>query len=194
MVDYLVAGLVAYLLGSIPSGVIVSRGFGRRDVRTVSSGHTGALNTFRAAGFAAAVFTFLADAATVVLALAFARYVTGSAWGEALAGVLAVVGHCLPIYIRFQGGMGLTPAGTALFLLDGPVLFGLIILWFPAKFFLRSSPRASMVVAALMPLFLVLTQAPASIVAFGIAAGAVLFLRHLIVHQHESTVSSQDLP
>jgi glycerol-3-phosphate acyltransferase PlsY len=177
--DYLVTGLVAYLLGSIPSGVIVSRAWGRRDVRTIASGHTGALNTFRAAGFFPAAFTFLADAGKVVLALAFARVVTGSAWGEALAGVLVVFGHCLPIYTRFHGGMGLTPAGTALFLLDGPILFGLIVLWFPLKYFLGRSQRASMVVAALLPVLLLLTQSPASMVAFGFATGVVLFLRHL---------------
>lgn len=104
--------------------MIVSRAFGRRDVRTVASGHTGALNTFRAAGFFPAAFTFLADAGKVVLALAFARAVTGSAWGEALAGALALVGHCLPIYTRFHGGMGLTPAATVAFgFAAGAILF-----------------------------------------------------------------------
>jgi acyl phosphate:glycerol-3-phosphate acyltransferase len=171
--------LVAYLLGSIPSGVIVSRVFGKRDVREVASGHTGALNTFRAVGFFPAVFTFLADAGKVVLALEFARAATGSEWGLALAGVVATIGHCLPIYTRFRGGMGLTPAGTALFLLDGPILFVLIVVWFPFKYILKRSPRATMAIALLLPVLLWLTQAPASILAFGIGAGAVLFFRHL---------------
>lgn len=177
--NYLIAALAAYLLGSIPSGVIVSRAFGKRDVREVASGHTGALNTFRVAGFFPAAFTFLADAGKVVLALEFARAATGSEWGMALAGVVATVGHCWPVYTRFRGGMGLTAAGTALFLLDGPVLFALILLWFPLKYFLKRSPRATMVIALLLPVLLGLTQAPASILAFGIGAGAVLFLRHL---------------
>lgn len=177
--DFFFTALVAYLLGSIPSGVIVSRTFGSRDVRSVESGHTGALNTFRAAGFFPAAFTFLADAGKVVLALEFARAATGSDWGLALAGVAATIGHCLPVYTRFHGGMGLTTAGTALFLLDGPILFALILLWFLSKSIFKRSPRATMAIALLLPIVLWLTQAPASILAFGIGAGAVLFVRHL---------------
>ncbi|MDE3090608.1 MAG: glycerol-3-phosphate acyltransferase [Chloroflexota bacterium] len=170
--------LVSYLLGSIPSGVIVSR-FLQRDVREVGSGHTGALNTFRAAGFLPAAFTFLADAGKVVLALEFARAATGSEWGVALAAVAAVIGHCLPIYTRFRGGMGLTVAGTALFLLDGPILIALVLVWFPLRYILKRSPRATMVVALLLPVLLALARAPASILAFGLGAGAVVFVRHL---------------
>jgi glycerol-3-phosphate acyltransferase PlsY len=177
--EFAATALVAYLLGSIPSGVIVSRVFGKRDVRDVASGHTGALNTFRAAGFFPALFTFLADAGKVVLALEFARAATGSEWGLAVAGVAATIGHCLPIYTRFRGGMGLTPAGTALFLLDGPILFVLIALWFPLKYILKRSPRATMAIAVLLPGLLALTRVDAAILAFGIGAGAVLFLRHL---------------
>ncbi len=179
ILQILLSVLVAYLLGSIPSGVIVSRVIGKRDVRAVASGHTGALNTFRAAGFLPAAFTFLADAGKTVLALEFARAATGgSEWGLALAGVAATIGHCLPIYTHFHGGMGLTTAGTALFLLDGPILFALIVLWFPLKYILKRSPRATMVIAVLLPVGLALTRADAAIFAFGIGAGAVLFLRH----------------
>ena len=177
--NFIITALVAYLLGSIPSGVIVSRTFGKRDVRLVASGHTGALNTFRATGFFPAVFTFLADAGKTVLALEFGRATTSSEWGLALAGFIAIVGHCWPIYTHWHGGMGLTTAGVALFLLDGPVLCALILLWFPVKYLLKHSPRATMVIALLLPVLLALSGADAAIFAFGLAAGAVLFTRHL---------------
>jgi glycerol-3-phosphate acyltransferase PlsY len=176
--SYLVTALVAYLLGSIPSGVIVSRAFGKQDVREVASGHTGALNTFRATGFLPAAFTFLADAGKTVLALEFARAATGSEWGLAFAGVVATIGHCWPIYTRFHGGMGLATAGTALFLLDGPVLFVLIFLWFPLKYILKRSARATMAIALILPVLFVLSRSDAAILTFGIGAGAVLFARH----------------
>ena len=177
--NFIITALVAYLLGSIPSGVIVSRAFGRRDVRQIASGHTGALNTFRATGFLPAVFTFLSDAGKTVLALEFGRAVTSSESGMALAGVVAILGHCWPIYTHWHGGMGLTPAGVALFLLDGPVLFGLILVWFPLKYILKHSPRATMVIALLLPVLLALSGADHAILAFGLGAGAVLFVRHL---------------
>ncbi len=177
--NYLVAVLAAYLLGSIPSGVIVSRVFGKRDVRSIGSGHTGALNTFRAAGIFPAVFAFLADTGKAIVALEFARVATTSDWGIALAGIAVVIGHCLPIYTCFHGGMGLATGGAALFALDAPILILLVLAWFPLKFVLKKSPRASMAVALLLPLFLILTHADAPLIAFGIGVGAVLFLRHL---------------
>jgi glycerol-3-phosphate acyltransferase PlsY len=179
ILNFLAAAVVAYLLGSIPSGVIVSRTFGKRDVRQVASGHTGALNTFRATGLFPAVFTFLADAGKTVLALEFGRAATSSEWGLALAGVIALIGHCWPIYTRFHGGMGLTPAGVALFLLDGPVLLELVLLWFPLKYILKRTPRATMVIALLLPVLLALSGTDWAILAFGLAAGGILFVRHL---------------
>ena len=177
--NFIITALVAYLLGSIPSGVIVSRTLGKRDVRQVASGHTGALNTFRATGFLPAVFTFLADAGKTVLALEFGRAATSSEWGLALAGVFAIVGHCWPIYTHFHGGMGLTPAGVALFLLDGPVLFALIFVWFPLKYVFKYSPRATIATASLLPVLLVLSGADTAVFAFGLSAGAVVLVRHL---------------
>jgi glycerol-3-phosphate acyltransferase PlsY len=176
---FLFALLVAYLLGSIPSGVIISRVFAKRDVRDIGSGHTGALNTFRAAGFLPAAFAFLADTGKAIVTLEIARVVTASDWGVALAGIAVVIGHCLPIYTRFHGGMGLATGGAALFWLDAPVLFALILAWFPLRLILKHSPRASMAVALLLPALLGVTNAPAPTLGFGIGAGAVLFLRHL---------------
>jgi acyl phosphate:glycerol-3-phosphate acyltransferase len=177
--NFIITILVAYLLGSIPSGVIVSRAFGKRDVRQVASGHTGALNTFRATGLLPAGFTFLADAGKTVLALEFGRAVTSNEWGLAIAGVFAILGHCWPIYIHFHGGMGLTPTGVALFLLDGPILFALILVWFPLKYILKYSPRATMATAALLPVLLVLSGADTAVCAFGLSGGALIFIRHL---------------
>jgi glycerol-3-phosphate acyltransferase PlsY len=171
--------LFAYLLGAIPSGVIVSRAFGARDVRAIGSGHTGALNTFRATGFFPAAFTFLADAGKAVIAIEIGRGLTQSEWGVALAGVMAVVGHCLPIYTRGRGGMGLTVGGAVLFFLVPLALIILLVFWFPIKFFLKQSARASAVSALLLPVILWLMQARAPLIAFGIGAGAVIFLRHL---------------
>jgi glycerol-3-phosphate acyltransferase PlsY len=176
---YLAVTLVAYLLGSIPSGVIVSRQFAGRDVRGISSGHTGALNTYRAAGLAPAVFTFLADAGKVVLALEFARRVATGEWGLVLASVAALVGHCWPVYTGLRGGMGLTPAGTALFLLDGPILFALLVLWFPLRYAFKRSARATIGIAILLPILLVLSRVDLAIVVFGLVAGAILTCRHL---------------
>jgi glycerol-3-phosphate acyltransferase PlsY len=179
ILNFLFTTLVAYLLGSIPSGVIVSRFFARRDVRTVGSGHTGALNTYRAAGFTPALFAFVADGAKAIVAIYFARYVTQSDWGFALAGIAVVIGHCYPIYTRFHGGMGLATSGVVLFSLDALMLVLIVLIWFALKYVVKKSARASAIVALLLPILLFLTGSSAPYIAFGIGAGAIIFVRHL---------------
>jgi glycerol-3-phosphate acyltransferase PlsY len=179
ILNFLFTTLAAYFLGSIPSGVIVSRFFARRDVRTVGSGHTGALNTYRAAGFTPALFAFVADGAKTIVALQLARYVTADDWGIALAGIAVVIGHCYPIYTHFHGGMGLATSGVVLFSFDALMLVLIVLIWFVIKYVVKKSARASSTVALLLPILLFFTGSSAPVIAFGVGAGAVIFVRHL---------------
>lgn len=184
LVNFIASMFLAYLLGSIPSGLILARTFAKRDVRNIGSGHTGALNTMRAAGIFAGAFTLLADAAKAVVAIQFARAATGSEWGAALAGVITVIGHCWPVYMRFRGGMGLAPSIGSLFVLDLPALIALVVFWFPLKYTLHSSPRASVGVALLLPLVIFLTRAEGPLIAFGCGVAMVISLRHFPEWNH----------
>jgi len=177
--NLLLAIVAAYLLGSIPSGVIMAHLFARRDVRETGSGHTGALNTFRTAGIFAAMLVFLADAGKAVLALYLARILTANEWGIAFAGIAVVLGHCYPLYTRFHGGMGLATGAAALVLLNAPLLLALMLLWLPLKLVLKKSPRASAIVALALPILLLLTRAEASSLVFGLGVGTIVFWRHL---------------
>ncbi len=178
LINLIASMFLAYLLGSLPSGVIIARTFANRDVRNIGSGHIGALNTMRAAGIFAGAFTLLADAAKAIVAIQFARAATGSEGGAALAGLIAIIGHCWPVYTRFQGGMGLSPSIGSLFVLDLPALIALVLFWFPLKYILHSSPRASVGVALLLPPVILLTRAEGPLIAFGLGVAMVIFLRH----------------
>jgi glycerol-3-phosphate acyltransferase PlsY len=196
--SYVGVGIVSYLLGSIPSGVIAARAFRQADVRTMGSGHTGAINTYRAAGFAPAALTFLADGAKGVLAISAARQWLGEGWAIPLAATLAVIGHCYPVFARLRGGMGLTTAGGVFLVLQPLVLVTLIIGWFPIRWLLRESLRhhtgaqapqgqgdessyASLGVALLLPVLLLFVRVEPFIQTAGVGVGAVLFWRHLQV-------------
>src|SRR5580704_8163492 len=97
--------IAAYLLGSIPFGLLLGKLFGGRDVRSAGSGNIGATNVSRVAGPVAGVLTLLLDAAkgsaAVILA---ARLASGSALWMMIAGFLALIGHCFPVWLRFKGG------------------------------------------------------------------------------------------
>ncbi len=179
--------IAAYLLGAIPSGILIARALGRDDPRTTGSGHTGAMNALRAAGKIAGVLTFLADVAKAILAIELARYLTaGDAWAMAFAAIAAVIGHILPVYTRFRGGMGLAVGIGALVIFAPLALAAIIAAWFPLKFFLARAPYASMAISVLLTPVLFLLGAPAPTLAFGIGAGTLIFARHYFDVTHRA--------
>src|ERR1043165_8523684 len=111
--------IAAYLLGSIPFGYLIVRGVEGGDVRETGSGGTGATNVTRRAGKKAGVLTLLLDAAKGLVAVGLARWLLtdGSEinWWVAAAAVLAVVGHCFPVWLGFRGGKGVA-TGVGVFL------------------------------------------------------------------------------
>jgi glycerol-3-phosphate acyltransferase PlsY len=106
---------MGYLLGSFPTGVLVSRVVRGADVRERGSGHTGGLNVMRTAGLPAGILTAVVDMLKGVGAVVAADVLSDDPWAVTLAGVMAVVGHDWSIFLRLGGGIGLmTLAGTLL--------------------------------------------------------------------------------
>jgi glycerol-3-phosphate acyltransferase PlsY len=125
VIGYIATIVVAYLLGSIPTGFLVAQAKGI-DIRTVGSGNIGATNVFRYLGAPAGVLVMLADAAKGWIAVALAThlvwrwsYPEGSAqareWFGILAALAAVLGHNYTCWLSFKGGKGIaTSAGVLL--------------------------------------------------------------------------------
>src|SRR6516165_8747597 len=102
---------VAYLLGSIPFGLILTKLFGGKDVRQHGSGNIGATNVSRVAGPLAGALTLLLDAAKGAAAVWVAgRFTEGNAAAMILAGLAALLGHCFPLWLKFKGGKGVATA------------------------------------------------------------------------------------
>lgn len=124
---------IAYLIGSIPSGYLIVRAKEGGDVRETGSGGTGATNVSRRAGKGAGIFTLIMDVIKGVLAVFLARFLSdglfpSADWTIALAGVVAVLGHIFPVWLRFRGGKGVATAlGVFLVLSPAVVLIGLIV-------------------------------------------------------------------
>ena len=108
---------LAYLIGSTPSGVIVTRLWRGVDIRSYGSGSTGTTNVLRTLGPKAAVLVFVLDVAKGAVAVAIAKALPVPDLAVALAGALVVVGHMWPVFARFRGGKGVaTGLGVLLFL------------------------------------------------------------------------------
>ena len=133
IVGYIVVVLIAYLLGSIPTGFLVAKARGV-DIRTVGSGNIGATNVLRILGKPAGVFVLLADAAKGWLAtFVVAKLVAGwffpdagslsREWFAICAGLAAILGHNYTCWLHFKGGKGIaTSAGVLVALVWGPLL------------------------------------------------------------------------
>lgn len=123
--------ILAYLLGSIPFGFLIVKLRSGADIRETGSGGTGATNVTRKAGKGAGIVTLLLDALKGVAAVLVARWLTGepgTSWVVAGAGVLAVVGHCFPVWLKFKAGKGVaTGLGVFLAIVPWAVLAAAIV-------------------------------------------------------------------
>ena len=114
--SWIIALAAAYLLGSVPFGVIISRFVRGVDVRSVVSGSTGATNVMRTSGTKAGVAALLLDGGKGAVAVLIARQLADGQphLVEALAGLLVIMGHNWPLFTRFKGGKGVAAGWAAL--------------------------------------------------------------------------------
>lgn len=176
----LLAILIAYLLGAIPFGYLLTRLTTGKDVRTEGSGNIGATNVLRAAGRGAGVATLVLDMAKGYAAVWIAGMLTdGSPGWMADAAVAVVVGHAFPIFLGFKGGKAVaTLTGAFLYLTPIPALAGIIVFVITVVV-TRYISAASILSAATFPLGLWLISHPVlnELLAALIAAAIVVY-RH----------------
>ena len=158
---YILTVLIAYLLGSIPTGFLVAKARGV-DIRTVGSGNIGATNVFRILGKAAGIFVLLVDAAKGWLAVyVVARLVAGwfypdagssaREWFALCAGVAAILGHNYTCWLHFKGGKGIaTSAGVLVALVPVPLLI-ILAIWIIVFALSRYVSLASILAAFTLP-------------------------------------------
>ena len=116
--------IIAYLLGSINTSIIVSKILIGDDIRNHGSGNAGATNTLRTVGKKGALFVVLGDVLKAVVAILIAKLISDSPVAVYIAGIGAVLGHNFPLYFKFKGGKGIIVSAVAILFAD-PVL-GLI--------------------------------------------------------------------
>ena len=143
--------LVAYMLGSVPSGVILTKILGYGDLRRVGSGNIGATNVMRVGGLRIAGLVWLLDMAKAMLAVWLGAYFGGVVAG-AWCGFAAIVGHCFPVWLRFQGGKGVSCL-FGIMLAINPVIFVFCgIEWLVVALGLGKSSAGAIVVFGVLPI------------------------------------------
>lgn len=167
----------AYLLGSIPTGLLLGKAYGI-DVRKEGSGNIGATNLYRTVGRKVGVLTLIGDCLKGMLPVLAARYFAPSADLAAWVGLAAFCGHVYSVFLRFKGGKGVATA-LGVYLALAPlavvialaVFLGLMLKW-------RYVSLGSVSAAAVMPLAVVALGGGRVLTAVTVAISAIVIIRH----------------
>ncbi len=155
LLDFFIAAVIGYLLGSIPFGLLLTRIAGKGDIRDIGSGNIGATNVLRTGNKWLAIATLLLDAGKAALAVFIVSTIFANL-GYTLrigifAGLLALIGHLFPIWLKFKGGKGV--ATYIGFLLAINPIVGIIFcaMWLFFAYAFRFSSLAALAAVAATP-------------------------------------------
>lgn len=171
--------IAAYLIGSIPTGIIVAKIIGAPDPRTIGSGNIGATNVGRAAGKAAGIITLIGDILKGFLIILFALYIFGNSPREiSVIGLAVFLGHLFPIFLKFKGGKGVATV-LGIFLAIGwlQAILALAIFIIIAAIF-RYVSLASMISVVSLPIVLSLFAASRPYIPFAVIISILVVLKH----------------
>lgn len=175
--------VIGYLLGSISSGVLLSRALGHEDIRTKGSGNSGATNMLRVMGKKMAALTFIGDMLKGIVAVLIGAALTGSKGGEMLGAVGAVLGHNFPLYFGFKGGKGIATSFGCLLLVYPAQVLAAFAVFLALVGLTRYVSVGSIGAAVTMPIFVISTT-PKDPVVWGCA----LFLGLLAIWRHKANI------
>ncbi len=157
-----VAGLGAYLLGSVPFGILLTKLAGAGDLRQIGSGNIGATNVLRTGRKGLAAATLLLDLLKGFAAVWLARYFFGADGGDfalpvQCAALGAVLGHCFPIFLGFKGGKGVATYAGVCFGLAWPLGAIYALCWIGILLLSKISSAGGLAAAAALPLAAIFT-------------------------------------
>ncbi len=178
MADYILTVVLAYLIGSIPSGLILGKLFWHTDLREHGSHNIGATNAWRTLGKRAGIAVFIADSikgqAGVVLGLLLA----GTPLAAVLGGLFAIIGHSFSLFLRFHGGKGVATSLGVLTMMMGNVTLIVFAIWFAIVYLTRYVSLGSVVAAFLTPVLAALFAYPVEYIVFSVIAAVLVIVRH----------------
>lgn len=169
--------VLAFLLGSIPFGLLLTRLAGLGDVRTIGSGSIGATNVLRTGRKDLAVATAILDLLKGTAAVLIARHFGGPA---ALAGLAAVLGHTLTPWLGFRGGKGVATGSGVLFGIAWPLGVAVSVIWLTTAVLARVSSLAALIAAA---------SAPFIALAFPPYAWSIPLISAWIIWRHRANIA-----
>ena len=178
MTEYLLTGVIAYLVGSIPSGLILGKLFWRTDLRKYGSHNIGATNAWRTLGKVPGIIVFLADSLKGQAGVLLGLSLVGTPLAAVIGGLLAIVGHSFSLFLRLHGGKGVATSLGVLTMLMGNVTLIVFVLWFTIVYMTRYVSLGSVVAGVLTPILAALFAYPMEYIVFTVIAALLVIVRH----------------
>ena len=172
------AGVLAYLVGSIPFAVVVSRAMGLPDPRSYGSGNPGTTNVLRSGSKVAALLTLAGDAAKGWVAVWAAMRLGLAVEVVAIVALAVFLGHVFSVWLRFQGGKGVATAAGVLFALDWRVGLATLVIWLVVVAASRYSSLGALVASVVAPAAVFTFLGAGPVFVASLAMCAVLVWRH----------------
>jgi len=178
MIEYSLAALLGYLLGSIPFGLVLCRIFGYGDIRAIGSGNIGATNVLRTGNKILALATLICDSGKGAAAVFIALSLTFPN-AAMIAGFAALIGHCYPVWLKFKGGKGVATTLGTLLALNPLVGIAACGTWLLSAFAFRISSLSALIAVALTPLFAFFFTADLWLSLLCIAITILVWVKHM---------------
>ena len=180
-------GIIAYVIGSIPSSVWIGKSYFGKDVRDYGSGNAGATNTFRVLGTQAGIVVLLLDVLKGVTAASLILYIPSVSHGtdqyvnlQLLFGILAVVGHIFPVFENFNGGKGIATLFGMLIGIHYLLAVACVALFVVVLLLTRYVSLSSILATISFPIFTIyiFNRDEPLLIAFGVAAALMVVITH----------------
>ena len=173
--DYLIIGILSYLLGSIPFGYLFTKFFLKKDIRDVGSGNIGATNALRSGNKLIGYLTLVFDIGKAVIPVLFVKI----NYPELifLSSLCAFLGHVFPLWLKFKGGKGVATYLGILFVIN--ISYGIIFItiWLLIYFLSKYSSLSSLLATLSIPIFLMISK-NFSEVSFFVIMFVLIFFTH----------------
>ena len=171
--DYLIVGIVSYLMGSIPFGLILTKIFLNKDIREIGSGNIGATNALRTGNKLIGYSTLILDIAKAIIPVIFVKINYPDL--IYIASLCAFLGHVFPIWLKFKGGKGVATYVGILFSIN--LLLGIIFTasWGIIFLMFRYSSLSSIIGSISIPIYILITDQISNAIFFGIMFVLIFF-------------------
>ncbi|MBQ6005525.1 MAG: glycerol-3-phosphate 1-O-acyltransferase PlsY [Selenomonadaceae bacterium] len=170
--------IAAYLIGSIPTGLIIGKLIWKKDLRRFGSHNIGATNAWRILGKKAGLLIFLLDFLKGQIGVLLGACIYATPGAMVIGGLFAMLGHIFPIFLGFKGGKGVATGLGVIAALMPKVTAIVVIVWIVLTLITRYVSVGSIVAALLTPILAAWFKEPAAFFSFALAAAVIIVWRH----------------